>query len=1156
MMAIANLVCRFPRPSPDSRSCPVPRLALFLLLVVLAAGLLPWARTADAQPGAGAGGGLTVVAADATGLTVRFTLPAYTLIALDRPEGRFFRVDAPALPGSTEREGRPLFPAAGGLVGVPADAEAVVRVIEQTSVPAAMSGVEGREPMSVGKSEFRPDGQGLSPVRTFFRDPEFYDGAAAWPALTAELGAPGGWRYQRVVPLRILPFRWDPATRTLSVVTAAVVRVDFVRRGAQPGVARAVAGPRRDEGFEGAYERALLNYTAAREFRAAPAPPVRARHRSSITPLGAAPSSPGRLGGGGTVGAEWRLQVDTTGVWRVTFAQLAARGFPAGVQTSALSLARRDYARDVTPPYVRVETPIRVVEGATGTAGTFDSDDAIVFFGQTWRERTRPSDNRARFVEHETYYLGALTGGSGLRMLEPSADLGLGAPTRPTSFPSFRRYERRFQFNILARDTCNAILTWSDHFADVNFTDSLTAFTPDPDPAGQVRFRAAFQGMTLSPAQHTIWMRWKRPTDGLLTPVFSETFFGKDAHATDTLFAADRIASGTNRIEWRGFSPNFDFPDGGPSGASLWYYEVTYDRLHRAFANRLDLNSAGAQGEVEIEIDGFTAAAAPAVQIYDVTDSTAPRFLAVPATFVRSTGAGTWAAKFQVQVASGERRRFFAHLATPLLPDAAVGAFVQENAAALWDPPGTPDYLLITPEEFLAPARRIAEHRRSQGYDVLVAPMGEVADTYDGGRRTDWAVRRFLEDAFARWGTRFAMLFGDGSEDARNFLATSDREWIPAHLINGPVGTGSGQELSASDFWYVSDLDRSTPVPPPCSRLEPDLFADMAIGRLPVGSLVQANALADKVIRYDTEDRDAAWRRRFMLVPDDPYSYGSFFGEVQAQYCYKFEEEVFENLDNRLETLLVNEAGYRDFDIDHFRLREEFLPVGRPVPGSGPLCTPVGSTLFEAMQTYSATTVAPRFRTQLGEGALVVNFQGHGSATLLAHESIYTSRGTAQDIDFVFNENRPFFFLSFSCHVNQFTSRIEKLFGDALGENMLLGPQNPPRPTAGAIASYASSNYELLPADFSGRNHLNVHLFRSLFVDPPNDALLGERGARVLLGEALNLGAARAQGSLFGLERRAVQTYLLLGDPATPLSIGAPRVYATANDQPVTTGVR
>jgi hypothetical protein len=1114
-----------------------------------------------------AGEGLTVVASDATGVTVRYTAPASTLIPLDRPEGRFFRVDVADLSGSTEREGRPLLPAASTLLGVPADAEAVVRVIEETTVPVALTGaLEGREPLTVGRAEFVPDGKGLSPVRTFFRDPDFYAGTTAWPAALAELGAPGGWRYQRVVPLRLLPFRWDPAARTLSAVTSAVVRVDFVRRAPRPGVARTVSGPRHDTGFEGAYEKALLNYAAAREFRAAPAPPVRMRDRARTEPDSRSPglTPPGGLGalgalGGATIGSEWPIRVDTTGVWRVTYAQLAAKGFPAGLATAPLSLSRREYAADVTPPYIRVEVPIRVVEGAAGTAGVFDADDAIVFYGQSWRERTQPSDFRMRYGEHETYYLGSLVAATGLRMAEGSADLGLATPTRPASFPSFRRYERRFYFHATPRDTCNAIYSWTDPFTDMVWTDTLTAFTPDPDPAGQVRFHAAFQGVTLSPAQHTIWMRWKRPGDNLITPVFTETFFSKDAYAADTVFAADRIGAGLNRIEWRGYSPNFDFPDGGASGASLRRYEVTYDRLYRAFQNRLELNSAGATGDVEIEVDGFTGTTAPTVQVYDVTDSTAPRLLILPASFVRSTGSAVWAAKFQVQV-GGERRRFFAHVATPQVPDAAIGAFAQENAFAVWDAPGTPDYLLITPEEFMGPARRIADHRRSQGYDVLVAPMGEVAHAYDGGRRTDWAIRRFLEDAFARWGTRFVMLYGDGTEDPRNFLATSDRDWIPAHLINGPIGTGNGQELSASDFWFISDLDGSGFQPPPCTNVEPDLFPDMAIGRLTAGSLVQANTLADRVLRYETQDLDADWRRRFLLVPDDPYSYGSFFGELQSQYCYKFEEEVFENIDDELENLIVNEAGYRDLDIDHFRLREEFLPVGRPLPSSGPLCVPVSgsaSSVFESMQTYSTTTVAPRFRTELSQGALVVNYQGHGSAVLLAHEAIFTSRGTAQDIEFVFNEGKPFFFLSFSCHVNQFTSWIEKRFGDSLGENMLLGPQNPPRPEAGAIASYASTNYELLPADFSGRNHLNVHLFRAMFVDPPSDPLLGERGARVLLGEALNLGGIRAQGALIhSLERRAVQTYCLLGDPATPLNLGSPRVYATANDQPVTSGVR
>src|SRR5688572_10265642 len=804
--------------------CPALALTAAALVLVVVGALLPGAvRAADA------GGGMTVVASDASGVTVRFQAPEWRVVPVDRPEGRFFRIDAPSLTGSTDREGRPLLPAAGSLVGVPPDAEAVVRVVGETFTPVAPARLEGREPEPIGRSEFVPDGTTLSPSRAFHRDAAFYEGTAPWPALTAELGAAGAWRFQRVAPLRILPFRWDPAGRSLKVLTTAVVRIDFVRRGAtaRPGVARAVAGPRHDRGFEGAYEKALLNYEAAREFRTAPAPPVRARRgvRDDSGPLGVlGPSGTGSLlAGGPAVGPEWAVRVDTTGVWRVTYAQLAARGFTPGVATAALSLAYRAYAGDVTPPYVRVEVPIRVLEGAAGAAGTFDADDAIEFYGQSWRERARPSDFRARFGEHETYYLGALLAGTGARMAEVSGDLALAAPVRPTSFPSYRLYEKRHNFIAIPRDTCSMYLTWTE-LVDAEWSDTLTTFTPDPDPAGQVRFRASFQGVLLSPSSHTIWMRWKRPSDGLLTPVFTETFFSKDAYSADTVFAADRIAAGTNRLEWRGFAPNPGLPDGGVSGASLRSYEVTYDRFYRAFANRLEFNSDGAEGDVEIEVDGFTGATAPAVQVYDVTDSTAPRAILVPAGFVRNTGTNTWAAKFQVVVAPGERRRFFAFVPPPVLPDAAVRALARENAFAVWDPPGTPDFLLVTPEEFLPQARQLATHRRSQGFDVLVAPMGEIADAYDGGRRTDWSIRRLLEDAFARWGSRFVLLLGDGTEDPRNFLAESEKDWVPAHLINGPVGTGNGQELSASDFWFVSDLDRSQPVPPACTNLEPDLF--------------------------------------------------------------------------------------------------------------------------------------------------------------------------------------------------------------------------------------------------------------------------------------------------------------------------------------------
>jgi hypothetical protein len=1086
-----------------------------------------------------------VLASDATGVTLQFTLPPYKLTPIDRPEGGFYLVESGGLSSSLGEEGRPAFPAEAKLLAIPAGTIPHVTVSDEVFETAA--GTDGREPEPVGKSVFEQDGTSYKPTRAFFRDAAVYDGRGAWPVASAELGAAGRWRYQQVVPLRIQPFRYEASTRTLRALRSATVRVDFApdsRRG--PATATSLdafpkgseLGPRTDAGSEGLYREGLLNYEAGRDFRIAPARPARTAARAL-----------------GSSNPEWALRVDTTGVWRVTYAQLAARAFPSGVATAELSLVRRDYAQDTNPPFIEVPIPIRVIEGATGTAGVFDAADAIEFYGQNWRERTRPGWARGRFTDSETFFLSWITGGAPARILEVSADRGLSGLPRPASFPSFRHYERRYWYNAYPRDTCQAALLWTDPFGDAAWSDTLTAFTPDPDPTGTVRFRASFIGAVPFPNTHTNWMRWKRPSDGLLTSVRTKAFSGNVEDFSDTTFAADRIASGSNKIEYRGYAfISTEIPEGW-SGSSLRYYEVTYSRLYRAFRNMLDLNSSDASGDFEIEVDGFTAATQPAVTVYDVSDSTAPRALLVPAGKMRQSAPGVWAATFQDAAVAGTPRRYFAVLAAPTLPDAAVSA----GAAHAWEPPGTPGYLIVTPDEFLAPAQQLAAHRRSQGHDVQVVTMAAVAEAFDGGRKTDYAIRRYFEFAFATWGSRLGMLFGDGSTDARNELGESARNWIPVHLIPGPVGVAQGNEISPSEFWYVSDLPRTDPVPTGCFAFEPtpDLFGDMSLGRLPAGSPAEAQGLVDKLIAYDTQDRQGAWRNRVLLVADDAYSTSDFTG-APTLYCYKTPELVFERIGDSLSVILTSEAGYRDLDIQDYNLRERLLPVNRPLacmglgPGEG----------YALTNAYMSSFTRPQFLTKLGEGALVVNFQGHGSAIILAHEGLFNSYNQGlQDIDFVTNDGKPFFFLSYSCHVNNFANPREAspfgAGGDALGENMVLGPRAlGVRPLAGAIGSYASTNFELLPGDPSGHNHLNLWHFRALFVTPPSDQYAGERGARVLVGEAMNLGSAMAVANINGLEKRAVQTYCLLGDPATPINTGAPRFYATANSDPIVSGVR
>ena len=79
-----------------------------------------------------------------------------------------------------------------------------------------------------------------------------------------------------------------------------------------------------------------------------------------------------------------------------------------------------------------------------------------------------------------------------------------------------------------------------------------------------------------------------------------------------------------------------------------------------------------------------------------------------------------------------------------------------------------------------------------------------------------------------------------------------------------------------------------------------------------------------------------------------------------------------------------------------------------------------------------------------------------------------------------------------------------------------------------------------------------------MFSHPPHDPYLGDKGARVVLGESIALALARyVPGLPYGSSEAGIGlTYHLLGDPGTRLSIGPPEATVTANLLPVTSGQR
>jgi hypothetical protein len=202
-------------------------------------------------------------------------------------------------------------------------------------------------------------------------------------------------------------------------------------------------------------------------------------------------------------------------------------------------------------------------------------------------------------------------------------------------------------------------------------------------------------------------------------------------------------------------------------------------------------------------------------------------------------------------------------------------------------------------------------------------------------------------------------------------------------------------------------------------------------------------------------------------------------------------------------------------------------------------------------QQHTHLAVTPRMIQKLNQGRLWWNFQGHANPGVLTHEDLYVNRGSNDDKDLLMNDGRPFLFSAFSCHPNTFGRTVEcdPSVGPSLGEDMVMLPNR------GAIASWASTGFEILPSN--ARTHLNVHFARALFAHPPIDSpRSGTWDGRVVLGEAI---AKTLIDNLvttgFSLEREVGISYALLGDPATRISVGAAQIVVTANGEPVESGV-
>jgi hypothetical protein len=504
----------------------------------------------------------------------------------------------------------------------------------------------------------------------------------------------------------------------------------------------------------------------------------------------------------------------------------------------------------------------------------------------------------------------------------------------------------------------------------------------------------------------------------------------------------------------------------GDVGVVDWV-EVHYPRALTALNNTVDLfteSTIYSAQVAEYTIGGFSSSP---IYIVDISDRSKPVYL-------RNHANVNGQAYFKADFDPSSPRHIFISSQTT-----APGSITPTTFADLRSADGA-DIVVVTHKDLLTSAQAYKAHRESQsGLKVLVATTEDIYNEFSGGTPDPTAIRDFLAVAYRSWNRqpRFALLWGNGHYDFRgiemDITKPSVKNYVPtfqAYSPDGILDEANGTTMTEDYFARIVGDDPLT---------------DIALGRMP--ALITndgkdlGTVMVDKIRRYETASAQDAWRTRIQLISDDsPTSEGSD-GQLHTNGS--------EDLSKRIP--------------DDLRLKKIYEP---DYPAEVDTKLRTGSTRRPA--------VNQDIISNMNAGSLIVNWTGHGSPTLWAHEQVFTND---LSIPLLTNANRLFFLTAATCDYSRFDNpRV------SCGPQLLLW-----KPDGGAIGIFAATR--VVYANYN--DVINQTFYSKLFE-------VQSGGRTPTLGEALYA----VKQTLYAVND---QKFCLLGDPAMRLVLPQQRSVLT-----------
>lgn len=713
-------------------------------------------------------------------------------------------------------------------------------------------------------------------------------------------------------------------------------------------------------------------------------------------------------------GTWYKFAVDKTGVFKLDRNFLQS----LGINTDAINPKKiRIFGNGgaVLPESLAIERPLNLEENAILVSGendsTFDRDDFVLLYGQgpvSWELSSRENIKHIQNIySNYGYYFINVDSGVDGKRIQTKSVVSTPTNQTVTTFTDFKVHEQDLINYIRAGKR------WFGESFSVNNTQSFSFQFDDIDTSVPVHLISEVSAKSNQSSTYAF--------------LYNNTEIGK-ALVSNAGGKTAYINSNLNR-EFSPIASNIDLTisyqtSDVSSQAHIDYIELTADR--NLIARGKQFGFVNFQSKLTNQVLEYRISNDENIDfIWDVTS------LSDVQNLIDINGSSSFAFK---ELTDGELNKYqVVNLSNTLSPIKLEKSSVEnQNLHGLKDV----QYVIITPKDYIFQAERLANYHRnnttissidSSKLNVAVVDVDKVYNEFGSGAADITAIRDFVKYLYDTGVSdlkrlKYVCLFGDATFDYKG-IVYPNKNTIPVYLH--AEGTNFVSSYSTDDYYGYLDANDGV--------LSTSGMLDVSVGRIPIKNQTDAKSFVDKALDYYLNSI-GDWKTKVTLLGDDGQE-----GETQ---------DLIQHLEDS--------ASNTEKSNPNLNIQKLYTDAFNEVVTSG------GGTYPD---------IKKRFLDSFNNGALVINYFGHGNTQGLGEENFLD----ISDIRAIRNKKNLPLFITVTCDFSKFDDPTIVTGG----EEMITSP-------FGGAGSMISTSREIF---INHGNIFNNELSKSLYENDSDNSI-------------------------------------------------------------------